>query len=275
MSFWQKEGKWYKSKKVVIPLIISIVLAIGTPIYQEYLNNLNTDRILKEVAKCQIGDYLSQPKSLEECAKRVGLTSKQIIILAENRLEISNNEYVKGTSALIIGNFSKALFHFNKSVILNPDNTDIWSDISVVTYHMGLFEDTINACDEVIKRLPNDVHCLYGKGAASLMSRRYQDAIDVYSRILILNTDFQKAYDNRGYAYFQLGKYNLALNDFNISLKLDGENPFVCRISNIGDVLLAMGKPEEAKKYFSWANETNPNFISICYNVEEQFRVVS
>lgn len=280
----QSETKSYRVK-LRIPLgitilgIVALIATVGFFLYNNYQSNQNIEKILSEVSKCQKSEGIDTPESLENCAQKFGLTVDQIKILAENRLQVSDDEYQKGTSSLILNDFNKALDYFNRSVILNPENTDAWSDIAFVTYHLGKFKESIYACEEDLKRLPNDIYCLDGKGLASiaygifltqngmksLADERFQDAITSYSKLLELDGNFQKAYDNRGKAYFSLGEYELALKDYQKSLELDGNNPFVCRISNIVLVLLAMGNIQEAQKYLILAKESDPKFHLKCW----------
>jgi clan AA aspartic protease (TIGR02281 family) len=57
-----------------------------------------------------------------------------------------------------------------------------------------------------------------------LSQEKYDDLIKVCDRIIKLDPTFASAYDNRSYAYYQVGKYDLAIQDSYTALSLDEKN---------------------------------------------------
>lgn len=51
------------------------------------------------------------------------------------------------------------------------------------------------------------------KGAAALDNKKYQDAVEYYTRAIHLDRNYATAFNNRGHAYNELGQYNRALAD--------------------------------------------------------------
>lgn len=63
------------------------------------------------------------------------------------------------------------------------------------------------------------------EACAYLTEGHFEDAVEVFSDCLLLETADAKIYYGRGTAYFQLKKWDLAIADFRKARDLDTENP--------------------------------------------------
>lgn len=64
----------------------------------------------------------------------------------------------------------------------------------------------------------------YNRGLAYIREKRYEDAIDDFSRTIQLNPKVAQAYYNRALAYYTLEKYPAAMADLNQALALNGKD---------------------------------------------------
>lgn len=64
----------------------------------------------------------------------------------------------------------------------------------------------------------------YQRGLQLSLRKRYQEAIECYDRALAINLEFVKAYNQRGFSYYKLGKSVEALADYNQALTIDNQH---------------------------------------------------
>lgn len=80
--------------------------------------------------------------------------------------------------------------------------------------------------------------------------------IDLSTKAIKLNPDLPWAYSQRGYAYAQLGKTDLAMDDLNMAIELDPE--FGAAYFNRADLYDLLGKPELAIADYSTSIDLDP-----------------
>ncbi len=88
----------------------------------------------------------------------------------------------------------------------------------------------------------------YKKGYELSEEKRFQEAIQHYSRAVDIFPLFYEAVDNRAFVYMDMGEYEIALGGFEESLAInpDGVTAFFSR----GECLLKLGRLEEASYVF-------------------------
>jgi tetratricopeptide (TPR) repeat protein len=92
--------------------------------------------------------------------------------------------------------------------------------------------------------------------------KRYQEAVDAYSRALDIFPVFMEALDNRGLAKMDLGKFREAMEDFERSIA--GHGPNQVPLCSLGECYLKLGEYDAAEKAFiscvaKWPEE--PQFV--------------
>ncbi|MEE8328303.1 MAG: tetratricopeptide repeat protein, partial [Thermodesulfovibrionia bacterium] len=88
-------------------------------------------------------------------------------------------------------------------------------------------------------------------------SNRFQDAIDIYERVLKLNPDDVDTYNDLGLALHYIGKSDRAIDTLTRGTEV---NPSFQRMwLSLGFVLTATGKNDEAKEALKKAFELDPN----------------
>ncbi len=92
----------------------------------------------------------------------------------------------------------------------------------------------------------------YLKARSTHAAADFQAAIDAYSKAIHIKPDFIRAHSNRGHAYFDAGRYFLALNDYAVAISAGPERlsesvPDAWRTYfNYGVTLRLLGASEEA-----------------------------
>ncbi len=102
--------------------------------------------------------------------------------------------------------------------------------------------------------------------------QEWQEAIKEYEKAIAINPEFSQSYNQLGYAYRFLGKYDDAAAAFQKYIKVlpDDPNPY----DSYAELLLKMGKYDESIENYRKALAVNPNFvashvgIATCYNLK-------
>ncbi|GLJ40361.1 hypothetical protein SUGI_0830220 [Cryptomeria japonica] len=104
------------------------------------------------------------------------------------------------------------------------------------------------------------------QGNSAMSSKRYYEAIDLYTLAISLSGDNAVYYCNRAAAHTQVGKYIEAIEDCNKSIQLD---PCYSKAySRLGLVYYAQGKYHDAiQKGFKKALELDPHNTSVKENI--------
>ncbi|MEK6831215.1 MAG: tetratricopeptide repeat protein, partial [Thermoproteota archaeon] len=77
----------------------------------------------------------------------------------------------------------------------------------------------------------------------------YADAIKAYDQAIKLDPKYREAWNNKGVALFNLGKYEVAIRVYDQAIKLDPNDADVWH--NKGIALEKLGKYNEAEKCFA------------------------
>ena len=89
---------------------------------------------------------------------------------------------------------------------------------------------------------------LIHKGMDKVRQGLYDEAIEIYDRVLLMNPENTHAWNNRGVALFSANRSEESLECYNRSIEIDPENLDALR--NRGYVLRSMGRMEEALKVY-------------------------
>jgi tetratricopeptide (TPR) repeat protein len=84
----------------------------------------------------------------------------------------------------------------------------------------------------------------YNRGNEHFQNEDYSNAVYEYSKAIVANPEFVRAYNNRGVAFSRREKYDKAIKDFNKVLALDPE--YASAYNNRGFAYYKQGKTEEA-----------------------------
>jgi len=85
---------------------------------------------------------------------------------------------------------------------------------------------------------------LLHKGMDKVRRTQFEEAAEIFDRVIALNPDIAEAWNNRGVALFQLGRIGEAVESYNRSLALDPNNLDALR--NMGVLFLSIGRHEAA-----------------------------
>ncbi|MGA2680016.1 MAG: tetratricopeptide repeat protein, partial [Sedimentisphaerales bacterium] len=169
---------------------------------------VNNKRNLQIVATISAGVILTSALILSRTQVRYWQDS---LTLFEHTLKITENnplaENSYGCALFDSGRVNEAILHLSKAVKIDPLYIDARNNLGKVFLKEGKLNEAITCFNEVIKQDENLAEAHYNLGVASGRQKRSDEA---------LRTGKNKAeiYTNIGTAYTQLGKYNLAIENW-------------------------------------------------------------
>lgn len=113
---------------------------------------------------------------------------------------------------------------YSKALALKPKETSI---IYGRAFNFGGFkqyEKAISDLNNIIELEEGNIKARDLMTSIYLAQDKYEDVIKSCDQLIKLDPAFASAYDNRSYAYYKLRKYDLAINDSFIALKLEDKN---------------------------------------------------
>ncbi|XP_046581370.1 protein O-mannosyl-transferase TMTC3-like isoform X2 [Haliotis rubra] len=175
--------------------------------------------------------------------------------------------------------YSEALEYFQRAVSVQPD--DIGAHINVgrtlstlnrteeaeKAYRsaLALFPPVIPGKSYTTRIAPNHLNVYLN--LASLVSKnpdRLQEADDLLKTAVSMRSDYIQGYINRGDVLVKLGKREEALQVYQQALKVDDDNADI--YYNLGVVSLELKRFNDAQKYFEAALVHNPDHTQTLFN---------
>ena len=128
------------------------------------------------------------------------------------------------------------------------------------------YEGEIQLSKSILEKDPNNVQALINLGNAYFDTERYQEAIDAYSRALVINPKNSDVRTDMGIMYRKLGQFDKALDAFRQAAQYDPRH-FNSRF-NLGIVL------ENDKKDFQAAIQAWEDFLKVVSPGDERATMV-
>jgi len=118
-----------------------------------------------------------------------------------------------------LGKYDLSLDYFNKSIAIDPKNTDALNLRGVIYFQKGKYLSALEDYDQAISVDPYYAEIYVNRGNAFARLGDEDSAIMDYNRAIDLKPHFAEAYVNRGNLYGKKGEYELAIADFNLALR--------------------------------------------------------
>ena len=140
-----------------------------------------------------------------------------------------------------------------------PQSDSIWDLLALgnAYYYAEQYEDAKDIYDRILNLHPHDPFILFNRGVAYGQLGRYDEALADFNRALELSPNKPGSLTNRGNAYIELGMYDEALADLNRSLELRPDDPVTVR--NLGCLYERLGRYDEALTNFNRSLELRPD----------------
>ncbi|MBN2457238.1 MAG: tetratricopeptide repeat protein [Sedimentisphaerales bacterium] len=157
----------------------------------------------------------------------------------------------------------------------HPDSTKAMHILAVLLHVTGHSAESIALYEQILAIEPANVTAMNNLTWILCKEQgQYQQALELAQRGLEIAPSNVDLIDIRGVAYYGLGQYDLAIEDFNLSLKLyaDRTPPRVASYLHLGKALAGLEKNEEAIKILRHALELNSDFGNLSHSEITQAR---
>ena len=173
--------------------------------------------------------------------------------------------YERGTTALDNQQIGIAVTAFQEAAHLDPTVALYADSLGAVLLQMRQVDGALAWLDRAVKIDPTYGDAHLHRATALFMAGRLEEAVAGYRRALSLPslTVPHVAHQNLGYALYALKRYREAEQSLRFALSLEAQEPtMAATYVNLGLVLIADGRREEAKAMFRRARELAPNSAS-------------
>jgi len=134
-----------------------------------------------------------------------------------------------------------------------PQSGSIWDLLALASahYYAGEYEEAKEIYDKILELNPESPSALHSRGITYSQLGNNDKAMTDLNRSLKLNKEDPAAFHNRALVYASLGKYKKALADYNKSLKLRPDDPGT--LYDLACLFSLWGKTKEALDYLKKA----------------------
>ena len=138
-----------------------------------------------------------------------------------------------------------------KPIFLSRDTVQINGTVSSISSL-----DTLTRKIVLFKRQQEEEK-LYNDGLTALSDKKYQEAVNSFTKVLKLNKDFIKAISGRATAYNELKQFSKALEDLDDITAKDSLNE--AAYLSKANINFGLNKKDEAESNYSKVLKINPN----------------
>jgi tetratricopeptide (TPR) repeat protein len=108
-----------------------------------------------------------------------------------------------------------------------------------------------------------DIKRLFELATQNLQDGKYNQAIEIYTRILNIDPSIHEAYTNRGIAKYHLDLFQLAIQDFNMALRINGSDFWALAYRGLS--YRELGNLQQAVSDLSRAIQVQPSEAFVYY----------
>jgi len=171
-----------------------------------------------------------------------------------------------GVSYFNLGKYSNAIENYNKSISINPKNSEAYNNKGLCLKKMGDFEGALENYKLALKINPNFLDVYNNIGNLYYELKSFKDAEKIWYDGLKVSPNNIVLLRNLGTLLFEKkGENSQAKKKFEKILALSPEKPFA--LNYLGMIYKSEGKFDKAERYFKNAIEVDPYYSEAYYNL--------
>ncbi len=174
---------------------------------------------------------------------------------------IPHAEYhsVLGSFLLKRGQVNEAIAHFEKALVLQPDDAMTHNYLGNALHDKGRTEEAIRQYQETIRLKPDYAEAHNNLAVAFLNEGQIEEAIRQYQEVLRLKPDYAEVRNNLGNALAMKGDPDEAIRQYQEALRLKPD--YAEAYSNLGAALARKGQSDEAIRQYQEALRLKPDYV--------------
>ena len=188
------------------------------------------------------------------------LTSSELAL--ENQPDFTPAFRVTSSTLQKLNRYDDALAAIEKEIALQENNANAYNTKGIILWRLKQFSEAEIAYQKAIEINPRSVF-YSNRGLVYYDRGKSELALADYNRAIEINLNNVDAYNNRGLVYYDLGKLELALFDYNRAIEIDPNN--VDAYNNRADIYRDRGESELALADYNRAIEIAPQ-LAQAYN---------
>lgn len=223
------------------------------------------------------GNSAALQKQLEEVNRQLASTRRENASLKEQIMNATaskrpaasssspsaieaEQDYQQGKAAMTAGEIEKAIAHFKKAQLLEPDISRYVIDYSIALAEDQRYADAIETMRRYLQRNPGEREGYNQLGKLYLLNDQVEAATQAFSRAIPIST-----LNNYATTLKKLGKMEDAESVFKLALNLNPNDSEV--LFNLGNLYNSLDKPELARNNYLQAIQIKPDFAEAHYNL--------
>jgi tetratricopeptide (TPR) repeat protein len=157
----------------------------------------------KEPGNSQITNYLNSIADKKESTLKVSSQSH------------NEQEYLqKGIASHKLGQIDEAIYWYQKTLEINPENTAVLSNIGAAFQTSGKLDEAVASYQKAITIKPDYADAYYNLGVVLKEQEKLDEAVASYQKAITIKPDYADAYYNLGNALQEQGKLNEAVASY-------------------------------------------------------------
>jgi len=244
-------------------------------------NRVSSRTITHEKIKLNLLEELGTYLEGKDEIKKMGLTKKQLSVLASGIVNITildeawtGNEYYIRAKIVVpeqITNLVSSIWtdHEKTSLIEAIRRKALKTLQEIEKQRETITSSKVITNSQKINAYNNNIQVLIltnllEKGYSLLISRKLNEALEIYNKAIKLNPQDAIAYTLRGSAYSSLGEHQKAIRDLTRASQLEPQNPIPYRF--MGDINNKLANYSRAIKHYDIAIELEPTSAKLYGN---------
>lgn len=122
------------------------------------------------------------------------------------------------------GEYQEAMEAFNKSIELQPDNTDAYNGRGIIKYTLGDYEGAIKEYSKTLELDSTKYKVYCNRGIVRADLKDYKGAINDYSKAIEINSNYADAYYYRALVKYELREIEKSCSDLKKTVELGNKD---------------------------------------------------
>lgn len=115
-----------------------------------------------------------------------------------------------------------AIDYLSSTININPDNLNAMYALALFYQDHNMVQKALDIYHNIISKNPNHADALHNVGYINLVNKKsYQDALDLFTKAIEVDSIFYQAYFNRGITYEKMNQIEKSKIDFNKVLEIN------------------------------------------------------